>query len=280
MRLPVLMVDANAPRLSEGRDGWYPGLTSNAISHFRQVFTLDESAAKAWAKAGAEPGQIVVSGRMEQASAALPYNESDRLALTHLLATRPIWLAADVAETEEDSVIAAHRDVLRLAHRLLLILVPQTPDRAEGLAARIEAATDWRVALRSRDQEPDTETEVYIPDAAEYGLWYRLAPVTFLGSSLSGQGCARNPMEPAALGSAIIYGPRPGPFGLAYGRLGAARAARMVGSDGDLGQALSDLLSPDRAARQAQSAWAIASEGGEVTEQILGLIRDLVDEAT
>ena len=136
--LPVLMVDANAPRLSEGRDGWYPGLTSTAISHFRQVFTLDESAAKAWAKAGAEPGQIVVSGRMEQASAALPYNESDRLALTHLLATRPIWLAADVAETEEDSVIAAHRDVLRLAHRLLLSTDAQINGRtAEQIVADI-----------------------------------------------------------------------------------------------------------------------------------------------
>ena len=145
------------------------------------------------------------------------------------------------------------------------------------MAARIEAATDWRVALRSRDQEPDTETEVYIPDAAEYGLWYRLAPVTFLGSSLSGQGCARNPMEPAALGSAILYGPRSGAYGLAYGRLGAARAARMVGSGSDLTLALGDLLSPDRAARQAQAAWAIASEGAEVTERVLNLIRDILD---
>ena len=278
-KLPLVMVDARAPRLMPGREGWYPGLIRGAIAPFRQIMVLDEAAAKAWRRAGAEPGQIAVTGRMEEASAAIAYVESDRAALARVLATRPIWLAADVAPQEESAVIAAHRDVLGLAHRLLLILVPQDPDRAESLAARIEAEEGWRVALRRADHEPDTETEVYIPDAGDYGLWYRLAPITFLGGSLEGRGCARNPMEPAALGSAILYGPRSGAYGLAYGRLGAARAARMVGSGGDLSLALGDLLSPDRAARQAQAAWGIASEGAEVTERVLSLIRAIMDGA-
>ena len=278
-KLPLVMVDARAPRLMPGREGWYPGLIRGAVAPFRQIMVLDEAAAKAWRRAGAEPGQIAVTGRMEEASAAIAHVESDRAALARVLATRPIWLAADVAPAEEDAVIAAHRDVLGLAHRLLLILVPQDPRRAESLAARIEAEEGWRVALRQADHEPDTETEVYIPDASDYGLWYRLAPVTFLGGSLEGQGCARNPMEPAALGSAILYGPRSGAYGLAYGRLGAARAARMVGSGGDLSLALGDLLAPDRAARQAQAAWAIASEGAEATERALALIRAIMDGA-
>ena len=72
-----------------------------------------------------------------------------------------------------------------------------------------------------------------------------------MGGSLSGQGCIRDPLEAAALGSAILYGPRPGMFGTTFGRLGAARAARAVGSPTDLAEALGDLLSPDRAARLA-----------------------------
>jgi len=39
----------------------------------------------------------------------------------------------------------------------------------------------------------------------------------------------------------------------------------------DLAQALGDLLSPDRAARQAQAAWTIASEGAEVTARLMNL---------
>lgn len=275
-RLPVLMVDARAPYLLKARDGWYPGLLRASLQSVRQVMAVDEAAARAFRKAGA--GEVAVAGRMEEPSAALPYHEPERAALAAMMATRPVWLAADVPAAEEAAVIAAHRSALRLAHRLLLILVPQDPARGEDLARQIEAAEGWAVAQRGLEQEPDTETEVYIPDSdAEYGLWYRLAPVTYMGGSLLGEGCARNPMEPAALGSAIIYGPRPGGYGVVFGRLGAAQAARAVGSAPDLGEALSDLLAPDRAARLAQAAWGLASEGVDVTDRVIELARRILD---
>lgn len=275
-RVPVLMVDARAPYLLKARDGWYPGLLRASLQSVRQVMAVDEAAARAFRKAGA--GEVAVAGRMEEPSAALPYHEPERAALAAIMATRPVWLAADVPAAEEAAVIAAHRSALRLAHRLLLILVPQDPSRGDALARQIEAAEGWAVAQRGLEQEPDTETEVYIPDSnAEYGLWYRLAPVTYMGGSLLGEGCARNPMEPAALGSAIIYGPRPGSYGVVFGRLGAAQAARAVGSASDLGEALSDLLAPDRVARLAQAAWGLASDGVEVTDRVIELARRILD---
>jgi 3-deoxy-D-manno-octulosonic-acid transferase len=277
-KLPMLLVEARAPHLMPGREGWFPGLIRASVTRFRQIFAVDESAARALRKAGADAERLLITGRMEEGSAALPYVESDRAALAQLLATRPVWLAADIAEAEEQAIIAAHREVLKLAHRLLLILVPQDPARAVALSQRMEAEEGWRVACRRSDQDPDTETEVYVVEGgAEYGLWYRLAPVTFLGGSLEGVGCARNPMEAAAMGSAILYGPRSGAYGAVYGRLGAARAARMVGSGADLALALGDLLAPDRAARQAQSAWTISSDGAEVTARVMDLIRSILD---
>ncbi len=277
-KLPLLMVQARAPCLMPGREGWYPGLIKASLAAFRHILSVDEGAARALRKAGADPERLLITGRMEEGSAALPYVESDRAGLARLLATRPVWLAAEVAEAEEPAIIAAHREVLKLAHRLLLILVPQDPARAVALSQKMEAEEGWRVACRSSDQDPDTETEVYVVEGgAEYGLWYRLAPVTFLGGSLEGAGCVRNPMEAAAMGSAILYGPRSGAYGAVYGRLGAARAARMVGSGADLALALGDLLAPDRAARQAQSAWTISSDGAEVTARVMEMIRDSLD---
>ena len=278
-RLPVIMVDARAPYLMKARDGWYPGLMRSALQSIGQVLAVDEAAARAFRRAGAS--EVAVAGRMEEPSAALSYHEPERAMLAGLMATRPVWLAVDVPAAEEAAVIAAHRSALRLAHRLLLILVPQDASRAAELAAAMEASEGWTVAQRNLDQEPDAETEVYIPDsAAEYGLWYRLAPVSYMGGSLLGEGCARNPMEPAALGSAIVYGPRPGGYGSVFGRLGAAQAARAVGSAGDLGDALSDLLAPDRAARLAQAAWALASDGVEVTDRVVDFARRVLDGAS
>ena len=89
--------------------------------------------------------------------------------------------------------------------------------------------------------------------------------------------CLRNPMEGAALGSSLIGGPRPGDFGSAFDRLTAASAMRTVSSPTELTRALSELLDPDRAAHLANAAWRVASDGAEVTDSVISLIRRIID---
>jgi 3-deoxy-D-manno-octulosonic-acid transferase len=276
-RIPLLLADARKPHLPRDREGWFPGLIRGALQSFSRIGALDEAAARDFRRAGAPAEAVAVTGRLEEPSTVLPCNEAERTALAKHFATRPIWFAASLPEAEEESVLSAHRSVLLQAHRLLLIILPETPARAEAIAARA-AEQGWAVARRSEDQEPEAETEVFLVDSpAEIGLWYRLAPISFLGGSLSGTGALRDPMEAAALGSAILHGPRTGPHGAAFGRLGAARAARAVASARDLADAVGDLLSPDRAARLAHAAWGVASEGAEATEALLAQIRRLMD---
>jgi 3-deoxy-D-manno-octulosonic-acid transferase len=276
-RIPLLLADAREPRLPRERDSWFPGLMRRSLAQFAHVACIDEPSARAFRKAGAALSAVAVTGRMEARSAALPCLEAEREALARLLAARPVWFACAVPEAEETAVIEAQRAVAALAHRLLLILLPERAARAEPLARAVEEA-GLTVALRSADEEPDAETAVFVVETeAELGLWYRLAPVTFLGGSLSGTGALRDPMEAAALGSAILHGPRPGAHGVAMGRLGAARAARAVGSPRDLAEALGDLLAPDRAARLAHAAWTVASDGAEATDALHNRIRRLMD---
>ena len=51
-----------------------------------------------------------------------------------------------------------------------------------------------------------------------------------------------------------------------------------MGSPAELAEALADLMAPDRTARLAQAAWAVASAGAEVTDRIVLAIRALVEE--
>jgi 3-deoxy-D-manno-octulosonic-acid transferase len=279
-QIPMLLVNAKAPAFLRERDGWYPGLMRSALVRFRAILAVDEAAARAFRKGGAALSAVAVTGRMEEEGVVLPGLEAERASLARLLAARPVWFAAGVTEAEEEAVLQAHRKALQHSHRLLLILISKDPARAALLAARFEAE-GWAVAQRAQDEEPEPEIEVFIADnPAEYGLWYRLAPVTFLGGSLFGKGPTRNPMEPAALGSAILHGPRTGTAGPVFVRLGAARATRAVASASDLGDALGDLLAPDRAARLAQAAWGVVSEGAEVTEGVLTRIRAIMDGET
>jgi 3-deoxy-D-manno-octulosonic-acid transferase len=276
--IPLILVNGKAPGLLRERDSWYPGLMRSALGRISTVYAVDEAAARAFRKAGAALTSVAVTGRMEEESAALPCLEAERSALAKLLAARPVWFAAGLAEAEEAAVLHAHRVALQQSHRLLLILLPETPERTGTLAKLLEEDEGWSVASRANDEEPYQGVEVFVVDnPAEYGLWYRLAPITFLGGSLSGRGPTRNPIEAAALGSAIIHGPKVEPYGPVFSRLGAARATRAVASQADLVDALGDLLFPDRAARLAQAAWSVASEGAEVTDQVLRKIRSLID---
>ncbi|MFN3824814.1 MAG: 3-deoxy-D-manno-octulosonic acid transferase [Pseudorhodobacter sp.] len=275
--IPMVMIEARAPAFPRDRDGWWPGLMRAVLSAFRAVHAVDDSAARAFRRAGAPPQAVQTVGRLEYPSVALNCTEAERAALARLLTTRPVWFAADLPEAEEDRIITAHRSALKLAHRLLLILAPQSPGRLIALAERLQEREGWVVARRSAEEEPDADCQVYLVDpGAEFGLWYRLAPVTYLGGSLSSAGAGRDPMEAAALGSALIHGPRVGAYGLTLGRLAAAQATSLVGSANDLGEAVADLLSPDRSARQARAAWEVASDGRAATEAALDLIRGLV----
>jgi 3-deoxy-D-manno-octulosonic-acid transferase len=276
--IPVIMVDARKPGLPGGPGTVWPGVIRRGLGQIHRVFAVDETAARLFRRKGADPDLVRVEGRLEDGSDVLPCTEAERAALVRQFRTRPVWLATGLPEAEDAAVIGAHRAALRLSHRLLLIIVPDRPERADTLARQIEAAEGWTVARRSADEEPDEETEVFMADVpSEMGLWYRLAPITYLGGSLYGAGSLHDPFEAAALGSAILHGPQTGAWQAAMARLTEARATRPVGSPADLAEGLADLLSPDRAARLAQAAWAVTSAGAEVTDRVILLVRELLE---
>jgi 3-deoxy-D-manno-octulosonic-acid transferase len=78
---------------------------------------------------------------------------------------------------------------------------------------------------------------VWIADSlGEMGVWYRLCPVTILGGTF-GPTEGHNPWEPAALGSAILHGPRTANFVTDFAALHENAAAQLVMPE-SLGQAL------------------------------------------
>ena len=278
--IPIALIDARAPTILRGREGWWPGLTRGLLGSVSAVLAVDETAARAFRRSGADVQCVHNTGRLEYPSNVLPCHEAKRAELATLLATRPVWFAASLPESEEAAVIAAQNSTMKLAHRLLLILSPQDPARIPALVARLEKEEGWTVARRDAEEEPDSDVQVYLVDPdADYGLWYRLAPITYIGGGLGEAGIGRDPMEAAALGSAIIHGPRAGPFGMPLGRLAAAQATSLVGKANDLSTSVGELLSPDRAARLAQAAWVVESDGAEATERVVKALCKLLERA-
>ena len=133
-------------------------------------------------------------------------------------------------------------------------------------------------ANRLRGNEPTENSQVLLTDTLEMGLWYRLAPVSFLGGTLSGEG-GSNPFDAAALGSAIIHGPQVGARVSHFERLTQAGATRTVANAAQLGRVVEALLAPDKTAQMAHAAWDVTSAGAEMSNRLMGMIRDALDRS-
>lgn len=279
-RIPVVVANMHFDG-SETAFGLRPAMRRHLLSEMRAVLVTDAASYAIGRRLGLAGDVLRLTGPVTQSPAPLGYTEAEREAFARLMTGRHAWLAAAIPTSEETAVIEAHKAALRLSHRALLFLVPDRAERAEPLAREIEAS-GMIVALRGNDDEPQDDVQVMISDGpTEMGLWYRLAPVTYMGGTLSGDDDqTRNPFEPAALGSAIVHGPRTDRFQAEWRQLGGAGAVRRVANAAGLAEAVAELSQPDLTAELATNAWTVSTGGAGVAMQIAELVLSLEREAS
>jgi len=275
--IPVALADLELAPSDPAPWRWSAGMAAALLRRIGPILLADAATARVLARVAGPGLPATVTGRIEATFDPPGHDEDERLILAELIGARPVWLAADLPEAEEEAVIAAHAWALRFAHRALLILAPADPDRATAIAARL-SARGLEVARRSAEEDPEEDVQVLIADLPdEIGLWYRLAPVAFLGGTLTGKGPRRPPAEAAGLGSAILHGPRFGAEREVLADLDAAGAACKVVDAAGLAEALADILTPERAAELAFRAWQHATTGAEVRERAMQLLFERLD---
>lgn len=276
-QIDLTLVDADEPHIENRRFRFLPEPTRATLRHFDTVFARSEAAATRLGRQVPDATEVHQSGQLLEEGPALHCDESDLDALRGALAGRPVWLAARIQRAELDAILSAHRATMRLSHRLVLVLVPDHSDMGADFAAQL-SQQGWRVANWDNSEMPDDNTQIILAsDRRELGLWFRVAPVSLMGSSLvSGHG-GHNPMFAAALGSALLYGPGVGNYLESYTRLARAGAARIVRDGSSLAAALGLLSAPEQVAAMAQAGWETVTEGAETSDQIIAHVLDLLD---
>ena len=208
--IPALLVNARLSERSAVRWLLAPNTARWLLAAFDTIYAQTGGDAERLLRLGAR--KVIEAGNLKQAAPPLPADEaalSDwRARLAEPLPTgRPLWLAASTHPGEEVQIAAAHRLLKPRLPGLLTMIVPRHPDRGAALRQEL-AAPDLQVALRSAGAMPDNGTDLYIADTmGELGLWYRLSPVVMMGGSLIPHG-GQNPLEPARLGCAVLFGPQ------------------------------------------------------------------------
>lgn len=258
------------------RKRWMPDLAKACVNRFETILVSDNAAAGYLRRLGIPTGRISLEAPLRRDVNPNPCSDELLAEATAELGGRPLWLAAEIIPTEFSAVLSAHRDALRFQHRLLLVMTPADRRNCSALAAQLDQLglhySSW-----SPGEAIPSHMQVLITDRTHLDLWYRLSPLTFMGGSLVVGSRGHDPMEAAALGSAILYGPNvPDHLG-AYVRLSGEGAAQLVRSAAGLAARVVDLVSPDKAAKMALAGWQVATESAGLMDLLSETIQDRLD---
>ncbi len=274
----VPMVLLNARMSADSHTGWQRarGLAHRLLSSFSLVLAQDETIANRLRDLGAAP--VSVSGNLKTAAAPLPATATELLALQDAIGDRPVWFAASTHEGEEVMVGQAHASVANKIPGLLTILAPRHPQRGTEIATQLRRQ-GLTVAQRSRSEPIADDVDIYLADGTgELGLFYRIAPVAFVGGSLIPHG-GQNMLEAAVLKCAILHGPHIANFETVAEGLAQAGASRQVGDADALAAAVEALLTgPDDATRMAEAAAAAAATHDGVLDRVMADLSPLIDK--
>jgi 3-deoxy-D-manno-octulosonic-acid transferase len=262
-RLPMVLINGRMSHRSFPRWRRVSGTISALLGRFDICLAQSQVDAERFSALGSR--NVLTTGNLKLDVPAPPADPAKLEKLMAVTRGRPIVLAASTHPGEEELLADAHRTLAGYFPQLLTVIVPRHPDRGD-LVARTIGATGLNVALRSREELPTAVTDIYVADTmGELGLFYRLAPIVFMGGSLVEHG-GQNPIEAVKLGASIVHGPHVFNFTDVYEALDAAGGARRADSPDALMKQLGRLLDDPK----AREASLVAAE--RVVEQLGGAL--------
>jgi 3-deoxy-D-manno-octulosonic-acid transferase len=203
--IKLMLINARMSDRSFSKWRRVPGFARHVLGGFLHVQARGEQDAERLTALGAR--HVECPGDLKFAAPPLPVDQVELDRLRALLSGRPVWLAASTHPGEEALIAVAHEEIAKTHPGLLTIIAPRHPVRGAAIASEMNAPR------RAAGQAPPAGEGIWIADTmGELGLWYRLAPIAFVGRSLIAPGGGQNPLEPARLGCAIAVGPYAGNF--------------------------------------------------------------------
>jgi 3-deoxy-D-manno-octulosonic-acid transferase len=270
--IPLMLVNARLSERSLSHWRLAPSLARRLFGAFAMVQAQSATDAERLQALGGPA--TTLTGNLKFAAPPLPVDASELERLRRLIAGRPVWFAASTHPGEEPIILGVHAMLTARHPRLLTIIAPRHPERGPAIAAQ---ACGIPATRRSQGTDPPAEAGIWIADTlGEYGLFYRLAGIAFVGRSLVERG-GQNPLEPARLRCAVAVGPYVHNFADPVAVLEQAGALVRVEDKDALAIWLEAMLTdPDHRAVTAEAGIAASSRYAELPGQVAALLTNLL----
>ena len=270
--IPLALVSARMSQASAQGWGRARGSAQALLGAFDLVLPQDRASGARLRALGARIGPDL---NLKLVTRPPPVDAVQVEALRAALGGRKAILAASTHPGEEQLVAKAFKAAK--TDGALLIVAPRHPDRGPAVAAEL-AEAGFGVARRGAGQPLDADTSAYVVDTlGELGAFYVVAEAVVMGGSLVAGIGGHNPMEPAALGRAVVTGPHVANAKAIYEAMFAEVAAIEAADGAALTRHVAGLLAnPAIAQRIGEAGAAFARRQGAALDAAMALIEPLL----
>lgn len=286
MNVPTFLVNARiSDRSYRGYLRW-GGIFRGLFAGLSRVCCPTESDAERLRQIGCRADGVHVVGNLKFDTAlGGGSNKVDARALLEQLGVpsdAPVLLGGSTHDGEEVLLAETWLKLRGRFPKLFLVLVPRHHERARE-AGRAVRAKGVRVAYRTelkKGSPPDGVIDCLIVNTTgELKAFYEVATVVFVGKTLTAKG-GQNPIEPAALGKAVVFGPNMQNFRGIVPEFLEAKAVRQVKSAGELETVIAGLLAdPDgRTAMGRKARQVVEHNQGSIARTVEIIAERLKDE--
>lgn len=223
---------------------------------------------------GVVPAKLPILGNLKFATPTVAVSRTAEAAVRLLPRQRIIFIAGSTHPGEERILIDCYIEARKLHPELFLIIAPRNPDRTSEIAA-IAAERNLKVLLRSSGQYH--HADIFLLDTiGELVDFYGFADIAFVGGSLVAKG-GHNPIEPAAMGIPVLFGPDMTDFSEIAETLIEEGGARRIGGQDEMIEALHRLLgSPEERIGAGQKAQQCILRQSDIIARHIELIDRLL----
>ncbi len=241
-KIPTMLVNGRISEKSHGRHLRFSALFRPLFSCFSLLSMQTEADAAKMRELGVAHHTILPLGNLKyDAFATAPLPSSLTRRQLSIPEGRIVWIAGSTHQGEEEIILDLFTEVRRGYPALFLIIAPRSVERAGVVCASARRA-GLRPHLRSSPQIPDSSGDIMILDTmGELASLYAICDLAFVGGSLVAAG-GHNPLEPAAHGRPVLFGPHMEDFTEIAGDLVRSGGALQCADPKELRKAIDTLL--------------------------------------
>ena len=272
-RIPIMLVNGRFSDRSRRRYHRMTWLVRPMFACFSLLALQTEADRAALAGLGIAPDRLLILGNLKYDAAVPAHGRMPGDGVAPVPGQRLV-LCGSTHRGEEEIILSAWQNAR--PEQTVLVIALRDIGRCDEIMA---LARDHGLTPVRRSRLRDSRGDIILLDTyGELAAWYHHACLAFIGGSLVAQG-GHNPLEAAAAGIPVLFGPHMDDFSEISRDLVTAGAALTVHDQAELTDSLKQLLAdPERAMAMGRAGTALVRAGQGVVQRHIRVICSLLDK--